>query len=132
MQSYTNTQKLANKPNDIYEKRMKKQKTTYLYLAVKLNPLFALCYFFCYLPAITKYCFFWIQFCYSNNLLLFITKAKISFTGALGELLVFMPANQMLAKGIQLEVTIQDGRVDIREVQQPQKVNILFSAKHLF
>ena len=96
---------------------MKKQKTTYLYLAVKLNPLFALCYFFCYLPAITKYCFLWIQFCYSNNLLLFITKAKISFAGAIWEFLVYMLANQVPAKGLKLEMAIQDGQVDVREMQ---------------
>ena len=37
-------------------------------------------------------------------------------------MLAFVPANQVLAKGIQLDVAIQDGQIEVREAKQPQKV----------
>ena len=87
---------------------MQKQKSNTITLSCFLSPLFALNYFFCYLAAITKCFFLWINFCYCNNISLFITKTKISFYGAYCKWLVYMPANQVPAKDIKLKVAIQD------------------------
>ena len=35
--------------------------------------------------------------------------------------LAHMSTSQVLAKGVQLKVAIQDGQVDIKEAKQPQK-----------
>ena len=40
-------------------------------------------------------------------------------------MLAFILANLVLTKGICLKLAIEDGQVDIREMQQPQKVSIL-------
>ena len=41
---------------------------------------------------------------------------KISFVKALHRMLAFLSASLVLAKGIQLEVAIQDSQVDIKQV----------------
>ena len=51
------------------------------------------------------------------------------FSEAFSMLLVYIPANQVLYKSILLKSSVQDGQVDVTEVQQPQKVSILFSKK---
>ena len=48
---------------------------------------------------------------------LYLKKAKMSFAKAVHVLLAYMPANQVLAKGIQIKVAMQDGWVDMREAQ---------------
>ena len=49
----------------------------------------------------------------------------MSFAEILCGILAFMPAKQMLAEDIWLEVAIQDHRLEVREVKQPQKVSTL-------
>ena len=40
-----------------------------------------------------------------------------------------MPANQMLAEDIRLEVVVQDGRLEVREAKKPQKISKLLKIK---
>ena len=49
----------------------------------------------------------------------------MSLAKALCGILALMPANQVLAKDIRLKAIIQDGRLEVREAKQPQKVSIL-------
>ena len=49
----------------------------------------------------------------------------MSLAEALRGMLAVMPANQVLAEDIQLEVIIQDGQLEFREAKKPQKVNTL-------
>ena len=50
---------------------------------------------------------------------------KISLAKALSGMLALMPANQVLAEDIRLEVVIQDGQLQVREAKKLQKVSIL-------
>ena len=50
---------------------------------------------------------------------------KISLAEALCGMLALMPANQVLAEDIRLEVVVQDGRLEVRESKKPQKVSTL-------
>ena len=43
---------------------------------------------------------------------------------ALHGMLALMPANHVLAKDIHLKVVVQDGRQEVQEAKQPQKVSI--------
>ena len=49
----------------------------------------------------------------------------MSLAEALYGMLALMPANQVLAKDIWLEVVIQDGWLEVREAKEPQKVSTL-------
>ena len=40
-------------------------------------------------------------------------------------MLALMPANQVLAKDIRLEVVVQDGQMEVKEAKKPQKVSTL-------
>ena len=40
-------------------------------------------------------------------------------------MLALMPANQVLAEDIRLEVVVQDGQLEVREAKKPQKVSTL-------
>ena len=53
----------------------------------------------------------------------------MSLAEALCGMLALMPANQVLAKDIQLEIVIQDGQLEVREATKPQKVNTLLKIK---
>ena len=47
----------------------------------------------------------------------------MSLAEALHRILAFISAKLVLDKGIQLEVAIQDGQVEVREAKQLQKVS---------
>ena len=53
----------------------------------------------------------------------------MSLSGALHGILALMPANQVLAEDIRLEVVIQDGRLEVREAKKSQKVSTLLKIK---
>ena len=40
-------------------------------------------------------------------------------------MLAFMPANEVLVEDIWLELVVQNGRLEVREVKKPQKVRTL-------
>ena len=40
-------------------------------------------------------------------------------------MLALMPTYQVIAEDIRLEVVVQDGRLEVREVKKPQKVRTL-------
>ena len=40
-----------------------------------------------------------------------------------------MPANQVLAEDVWLEVVVQDGRLEVKEAKKPQKVSELLKIK---
>ena len=54
---------------------------------------------------------------------------KTSLAEALCGMLALMPANQVLAEDIWLEVVVQDGRLEVREAKKPQKVSTLLKIK---
>ena len=50
-------------------------------------------------------------------------KNQMLFAEALHDILAYIPANQVLNKGILLEVAIQDGQMEVKEAKQTQKVS---------
>ena len=53
----------------------------------------------------------------------------MSLAEAIRGMLALMPANQVLAEDIWLEVVVQDGRLEVREAKKPQKVSTLLKIK---
>ena len=51
------------------------------------------------------------------------------FNEALYGMLAFMQAKKALAKGIWLEVAIQDSQLEVREAKKPQKASTLLKIK---
>ena len=49
----------------------------------------------------------------------------MSLSEALHGMLALMPANQVLAKNIRLQVVLQDGQLEVQEAKKPQKVGTL-------
>ena len=43
----------------------------------------------------------------------------MSLAEALHGMLALMPANQVLSKDIQLEIVVQDGRLEVRKAKKP-------------
>ena len=65
-----------------------------------------------------------------DSLAIFIPKIiKMSLAEALCGMLALMPANQVLAEDIRLEVVVQDRRLEVREAKKPQNVSILLKIK---
>ena len=54
---------------------------------------------------------------------------KISLAEALYGMLALMPANQVLAEDIQLEVVVQERQLEVIEAKKPQKVRTLLLIK---
>ena len=76
------------------------------------------CYLSAYLSAISP------DHSFSQNSCYFCFQIiKLSLAEALHGMLAHMPANQVLAKDIQLEIVVQDSQLEIREVNQLQKVS---------
>ena len=69
--------------------------------------------------------FFGSQLFVDSLVILPIKIIKISLAEALCGMLGLMPTNQVLAKDIQVEVVIQNERLEVREVKKPQKISTL-------
>ena len=56
----------------------------------------------------------------------------MSLAEALRGMLALMPANQVLAEDIWLEVVVQDGQLEVKEAKKTQKVSTLLKIKLIY